>query len=214
MTWRRITSGFVCGGVRRDLAAFGGRIVVRTCVIARCCMLAADTDGLADCCVRPRGVGVNFRSRNPRRFASDRWKLQRRTARIPFCAQTGIAVSDDLLKLYDDVKLRHKHKYVIFSLKEAGREGSKIKYDWSIDDAADPVTDDKNREAFDAMLSKLGADPKFVIFDFADTKADGRQIKKLILVKWCPDAVSFRVKPVYGASYQVRHRSQLDDRPG
>jgi hypothetical protein len=73
-------------------------------------------------------------------------------------------------------------------------------------------------------------DACFVVFDFNETKSDGRLIKKLVLVKWCvcvvpthmnvsfrivlftkicdarcrcPDTVNFRVKPVIGASYQT-----------
>ena len=54
------------------------------------------------------------------------------------------------------------------------------------------------------MCDSLPADEaRFVVFDFADVRPDGRQIKKLVLVKWCPDAVSFRIKPVVGASYQT-----------
>ena len=64
------------------------------------------------------------------------------------------------------------------------------------------MSDDKNRAAYDEMLASLGPAAKFIVFDFADTKADGRQIKKLVLIKWVPDAVHFRDKTVYGGSYQ------------
>ena len=82
--------------------------------------------------------------------------------------------------------------------------GNLTTFDWSIDHKADPVADDKNKEAFSAMCDALPAsEARFVIFDFADMRPDGRQIKKLVLIKWCPDAVTFRVKPVVGASYQT-----------
>ena len=99
--------------------------------------------------------------------------------------------------------------------------------------AADPVADvAKNADAFRALVSELPADDhRFVVFDFTDTKADGRQIAKLVLIKWCvracrvkvsgsphhhhhyrttpsqiicrcPDSVHFRIKPVIGATYQ------------
>lgn len=119
--------------------------------------------------------------------------------------QSGITVSDELLSLFEEVKLRHKHKYFIFSLKQTGAVGTKTTFDWSIDFKADPVADAENKAAFDAMVGKLPTDEaRFVVFDFADVKADGRQIKKLVLIKWCPDSVSFRVKPVVGSTYQVR----------
>lgn len=104
----------------------------------------------------------------------------------PHVLQSGIAVSDELLSLYEDIKLRHKNKFVIFSLKQTGTVAGKAAFDWSIDHKADPVSDDKNREAFEEMIKLLPADEaRFVVFDFADVKADGRQIKKLVLIKWC-----------------------------
>jgi len=117
---------------------------------------------------------------------------------------SGIDISEELLGLFEEVKLRHKHKFIIFSLKQTGKVGTKITFDWSIDTKADPVADAENKAAFEAMLKELPSDDaRFVVFDFADTKADGRQIKKLVLIKWCPDSVSFRVKPVVGATYQT-----------
>jgi len=117
---------------------------------------------------------------------------------------SGIAVSDELLSLYEDIKLRHKHKFVIFSLKQTGVVAGKASYDWSIDHLAPPAADDKNRESFEELVKMLPAEEaRFVVFDFADVKADGRQIKKLVLIKWCPDSTHFRLKTVIGASYQT-----------
>lgn len=83
--------------------------------------------------------------------------------------------------------------------------GTKITFDWSIDHKADPVADDANKASFEEMMGHLPADDaRFVVFDFADAKADGRLIKKLVLIKWCPDSVTFRIKPVVGSTYQVR----------
>ncbi len=39
--------------------------------------------------------------------------------RLP--AQSGIDISEELLALFEDVKLRHKHKYFVFSLKPTGK---------------------------------------------------------------------------------------------
>jgi hypothetical protein len=101
-------------------------------------------------------------------------------------AQSGIDVSDELLALYEEVKLRHKHKYFIFSLKQTGAEGNKTVWGWQIDHKSDAVPDDKNLEAFAEVVKQLPADEaRFVVFDFTETKADGRMIKKLLLIKWC-----------------------------
>jgi len=80
--------------------------------------------------------------------------------------------------------------------------GVKATFDWRIDSKVDPVSDDKNEASFKEMVKALPSDDaRFVVFDFTETKADGRQIKKLVLIKWCPDSVNFRLKPVIGASY-------------
>eukprot|EP00929_Paragymnodinium_shiwhaense_P042677 TRINITY_DN22048_c0_g2_i1.p2 TRINITY_DN22048_c0_g2~~TRINITY_DN22048_c0_g2_i1.p2 ORF type:complete len:149 (-),score=57.21 TRINITY_DN22048_c0_g2_i1:138-584(-) len=116
---------------------------------------------------------------------------------------SGISVSDELLALYNSVKLDQKHKYVIFSL--APVDAAKKTYDWQIDEAADPEPDfDKNEEKFAEAVSKLPDDKhKFLLFDFKFSSADGRRMEKLILVKWCPDSEHFRVKPIVGATYQT-----------
>ena len=138
-------------------------------------------------------------------------------------------MSEELLAAYEDIKLRHKHKvrpaggacaspshptpshphpntvqYIVFGLKQIGKVGNQTTYGWEVTHKADPVADDKNLETFAAVVKSMPTDaPCFVVFDFVDTKSDGRQIKKLLLIKWCPDSVNFRIKPVIGASYQT-----------
>ncbi len=58
-------------------------------------------------------------------------------------------------------------------------------FDWRIDGKADPVADSENKNSFAEMVKGLPTDDaRFVVFDFTETKEDGRQIKKLLLVKW------------------------------
>ena len=91
---------------------------------------------------------------------------------------------------------------MVFSLTETGKEGNKTTYDWNIDHTAEAGGD--NTEKWTEALELLPEDaPKFVVFDFDDKREDGRQIKKLLLIKWCPDSVHFRVKPVIGSTYQT-----------
>ena len=107
------------------------------------------------------------------------------TRRYPSLMQSGIDVSDEILNLYEDIKLRHKYKYFTFSLKQTGGTATKTTWDWDINEKADAVADDKNLVAFQDLIKSLPTDEaRFVVFDFADTKADGRQIKKLLLIKW------------------------------
>ena len=94
--------------------------------------------------------------------------------------QSGIDVSDELITLYEDVKLRHKHKYFIFSLKQVGTEAGKTVWGWEVNFKSEPVADAANAEAFAAVVKAMPADEsRFVVFDFTESKADGRQIKKV-----------------------------------
>ena len=45
---------------------------------------------------------------------------------VPASKATGISISDELLSLYEEVKLRHKHKYFSFSLQKTGQVGVKV----------------------------------------------------------------------------------------
>lgn len=54
-------------------------------------------------------------------------------------AQSGISVSDALLELYEQVKLRKAHKFVVFSLKKTDTTGRT--YEWQIDYTAPPNDD-------------------------------------------------------------------------
>jgi hypothetical protein len=126
------------------------------------------------------------------------------TGRLSPLLQSGIDISDELLSLYDQVKLKHANKWFSFSLQKSGQTGVKSNFEWRIDNKVEPCSDDKNEEVFKAMVKGLPADDsRFVVFDFTETKDDGRQIKKLLLIKWCPDTVNFRLKPVVGATYQT-----------
>ncbi len=61
----------------------------------------------------------------------------------------------------------------------------KSTYDWQIDFKSEPVADEKNKDAFAELVKSLPSDEaRFVVFDFTETKDDGRQIKKLVLIKW------------------------------
>ena len=114
--------------------------------------------------------------------------------------QSGIDVTDELLNLYEEVKLRHKHKYFVFSLKQTGGSATKTTWDWEVNHKADAVSDDKNLQAYSEMVKLLPTDEaRFIIFDFSEMKSDGRQIKKLLLIKWyvaCRRAQSVRARVV------------------
>ena len=99
--------------------------------------------------------------------------------------QSGIDVSDDILALFDGTKKKKENKYFSFSLVKTGKSGNQDVYGWEILDKSGPMPDEENQASFSAMVKSLPEDAaRFVVFDFTETKADGRQIKKLVLIKW------------------------------
>ena len=93
--------------------------------------------------------------------------------------QSGIDISDELLKLYDSLKLKKAHKYITFTLEKTGTAAGKDVYGWSIKERGEPSPDDTNAEVFKAVVKSLPeAEPRFVVFDFTESKEDGRLIKK------------------------------------
>lgn len=118
-----------------------------------------------------------------------------------------MTVSDELLALYESVKIKKAHKFIAFSLKEDAEKSTKVSkvYNWSIDERAPPTPDEDNKKDFATLVGLCKPDaPSFFIFDFAETKSDGRQIKKLVLIKYVPETTAIKLKTIYGASYQVR----------
>jgi len=104
----------------------------------------------------------------------------------PSSRQSGIDVSDELLALYDQLKLKKAHKYITFALAKTGEAAGKAVYGWEILERAAPQPDEQNQAAFVALVKSLPeAEARFVVFDFTEQKADGRQVKKLLLIKWC-----------------------------
>lgn len=82
--------------------------------------------------------------------------------------------------------MRSEHKFIIFSLVKTGQAGSKVTYDWNIDHKAEANKDaSSNKELYNTMLGMLPSDEaRFVVFDFIHVRDDGREIQKLVLIKW------------------------------
>ena len=93
--------------------------------------------------------------------------------------QSGIDISDELLALYDALKLKKAHKYIIFTLEKTGTAAGKDVFGWNIKERGEPSPDEANAEVFKAVVKSLPeSEPRFVVFDFTETKSDGRLIKK------------------------------------
>lgn len=101
--------------------------------------------------------------------------------RAPLTLQSmsGIVVEQEVTDLFNEVKLRHTHKWVLFKI-----EGKKKVI---IDEKGDAKsTDDKvaDKECFDELKAKLTQEPRYILYDFGFKNKEGRQIEKLAFIFW------------------------------
>jgi len=83
------------------------------------------------------------------------------------------------LALYDQLKIKKAYKFITFTLAKTGTAAGKDVYGWNIIEKGGPQPDDANEANFKALVKSLPeGEPRFVVYDFTETKADGRLIKK------------------------------------
>ena len=77
------------------------------------------------------------------------------------------------------MKIKKAYKHIIFALEKTGTAAGKDVYGWKIIEKGAPQPDDQNEVNFKALVKSLPeGEPRFVVYDFTETKADGRLIKK------------------------------------
>ncbi|XP_035671705.1 cofilin-like [Branchiostoma floridae] len=100
---------------------------------------------------------------------------------------SGIKVTDEVVTAYDEVKQKHKFKYVTFKVSNCD---TKI------------IVEDKVKEStweeFQASFPKDGA--RWSVYDFDYKNKEGQDRNKLILVKWCPDTIKIKAKMMHSSS--------------
>lgn len=103
-------------------------------------------------------------------------------------AQSGVAVDDAVVTVFNDIKLHKKHKYALYRIS---------------DDKKTIIVDcvGKKDATFDDFLAELKADqPRYAVVDFhyindRDTPSD-----KIFFVNWCPEESKINFKMVHSAS--------------
>jgi hypothetical protein len=106
------------------------------------------------------------------------------------------------------MRLRRKHKYVVFALKQTGVASGKAVWDWEVKEKVPPSAADDNMSAWKALSASLPKDEgRFALFDWTAKASDGRNVQKLILVKFCPDTANVGVKMMMGATHESLKRS-------
>eukprot|EP00341_Mesodinium_pulex_P015770 CAMPEP_0116937284 /NCGR_PEP_ID=MMETSP0467-20121206/31406_1 /TAXON_ID=283647 /ORGANISM="Mesodinium pulex, Strain SPMC105" /LENGTH=138 /DNA_ID=CAMNT_0004619057 /DNA_START=51 /DNA_END=467 /DNA_ORIENTATION=+ len=100
---------------------------------------------------------------------------------------SGVAVHDDVVEAYQNLKLGHKHKYVIFKLN---------------DDLTEVVVDfTAGADAsYDEFVGKLPEnDCRYVVYDFEYDAGEGKR-NKILFVVWAPDTAKIKSKMLYAST--------------
>ena len=93
---------------------------------------------------------------------------------------SGIEIDDEVTTVFNEVKLRHAHKYALFKI-----EAKKM---IKVDYVADPATTDNKKDDkthFMDMKSRLPRKiPRYILYDFGFTNKEGRNIQKIAFIFW------------------------------
>ncbi|KAG0032924.1 hypothetical protein BGZ82_006338, partial [Podila clonocystis] len=97
----------------------------------------------------------------------------------------GVAVSDSCLEAFNNLKLKHRYKYIIFKVTEDNKEI-----------VVEKTSDDSDYEAF---LKDLPKDEcRYAIYEFLYEKNGKRN--KILFYSWAPDAARIKSKMIFASS--------------
>ncbi|KNC81177.1 cofilin [Sphaeroforma arctica JP610] len=101
---------------------------------------------------------------------------------------SGVAVSDQVVQIYDAIKLGHKHKYFIMKISDDNTE-------------VEVVKTAETTATWDDFIGDLPEnDCRYGVFDFDYKTKDGGQRNKLIFVVWAPDTAKIKKKMLVASS--------------
>ena len=102
---------------------------------------------------------------------------------------SGITPTDECVSLFNDMKLKHDRKWIIFKIDDKQivkeREGDK----------------DATYESFMAALKEVAEnEPRYAVVDYHYKTEDGRPQDKLLFIAWSPDTCGVKPKMTYASS--------------
>ncbi|CAK7897940.1 cofilin [[Candida] anglica] len=110
-------------------------------------------------------------------------------------SRSGVAVADESVSAFNDLKLGKKFKFVIFALN---------------DKKTSIVVEETSTDAdYDAFLEKLPENEcKYAVYDFEYEIGGGEgKRSKIIFFTWSPDTAPIRSKMVYASSKDALRRA-------
>ena len=110
--------------------------------------------------------------------------------KVVYMSVSGVTIEDDCLKCFNELKLRHDKRYIIYKITD---DQTKIFIE-KIGDRAETYNDFRKY-----LLSADG--PRYAVVDYEFMKKETGQVQgKLIFVFWCPDTSKIKLKMLYASS--------------
>ncbi|CAG85296.1 DEHA2B07722p [Debaryomyces hansenii CBS767] len=110
-------------------------------------------------------------------------------------SRSGVAVADESLTAFNDLKLGKKYKFIIFALNDQKTEIV--------------VEETSNNSDYDAFLEKLPENEcKYAIYDFEYEIGGGEgKRSKIVFFTWSPDTAPIKSKMIYASSKDALRRA-------
>jgi len=103
----------------------------------------------------------------------------------------GLTLDEGIVDTFNELKMKHTYQYLIFRLSD---DYSKVILDKQGDKG----------ESYEDMVASLPADkPRYIVFDYNHTTADGRNVNKLIYIQYTPDIAKVKDKLVSASSTKL-----------
>jgi len=105
---------------------------------------------------------------------------------------SGVAVQTDCVTTFNEIKLGHKYRYVIYALTKDLKEIEVVK----------KAAKDASYESFveDMHLAREDKECRYAVYDAEFNLKDGQQRSKLLFFLWSPDGAKIKQKMVYTSS--------------
>ncbi|CCE86822.1 Piso0_005335 [Millerozyma farinosa CBS 7064] len=110
-------------------------------------------------------------------------------------SRSGVAVADESLTAFNDLKLGKKYKFIIYGLNESKTEIV--------------VQETSTEQDYDSFLQRLPEnDCKYAVYDFEYDigRGEGKR-SKIVFFTWSPDTAPIRSKMVYASSKDALRRA-------
>lgn len=92
---------------------------------------------------------------------------------------SGVEVNEDVVTLFNDMKLRSIHKYATFKIENKKKIAADV-----LGDPCKTECKESDKTQFDCLKSLLGKEPRYILYDFGFTNKEGRIINKLAFIFW------------------------------